>query len=141
MIKIYRHGEKIPLKVGDVTFYVTPLTQAQKAEIASHARRESGQEDIDLQKMTMTSIRYSLKGMTGVEYHDGSPVELSFDENGVLTEESLNEVLYLDHSLKMIMACRNLLSGNPIDEALDGVEVLDPVRSIPSKKKSKSAAK
>ena len=132
---IYRLTDRIPVKVGTVTFWLSPLSAEQKGNLLSLTSKAAGHEREESLKGAVLTIRYSLKKLEGVENADGTPYELQFGEDGLVTEESAIEVISLQASSKVIALAlqwfidrvkspAEIVEQNPgIGETLDGVEV------------------
>lgn len=103
---IYRISDRIPIKVGDVTFLVSPLTLSQRGEISAMAKRKEGEDRVKPLDVAIRSIKYGLKGVEGLTLSDGSVFELEFDDAGNLTDESLEDVMQLD-SAELVKTCFN----------------------------------
>lgn len=120
-VKLYRPGIKIPVKIGEVTFFLTPLRGWQKLELAALQVQNSGQTTENIGKATYLGIKYSLKDIKGVECAEsGKPYELAFTEDRddkdrpvSLTETCVDEVLSLEMGQDLVIACFQFLNGIP----------------------------
>lgn len=109
MAKVYRTKDKISVKIDDITVKISPLTYEQKAVIQSLLI--SG-DPLSVVKAAKESIRYAVKEVSGVEDADGNPYELEFD-NGVLSEDCIDDLLNIDPEDKLSLVCTSLLQGIP----------------------------
>jgi hypothetical protein len=133
---IHKITDKIKVKIGEIAFWVSPLSWDQKQDILSDAKMNDGK--VSNRNSTYKCIKYAVKDIEGVVLSDGSPYTLKL-ENGVLSDESVEEILNLELSPRLIMTCYSLVHGvpnkifNPVTgEPLEGVEIV----SSGSKKKT-----
>lgn len=108
-MKIYRATDKIKIKIDDVTVIVSPLSYERKTEVQTYMLEalkgdmKAGMEGAKL------AIKYAVKGVEGAEYSDGTPFELQ-EENGVLTDESVDELINCEMAEKLSVVCCSLLT-------------------------------
>jgi len=134
---IYRTTDKVPLKIGKITIWVSPLAALQKAELLTCTKMKGGQEVVDAPKMALLTLKHSIKditGLNGAKYSDGSKISLTFDDDGSLDDDSLTAVMQiLDYPKITAVAAQLLTSGiDSID--VPGVKV-DTSGIVHSKKK------
>ena len=140
MIKIYRQSDRIPLEISGVKFLIKPLSYREKMEITKAISMKEGEQLETILQTTLLLMKFSIKGVEGIAYHDGSPLELQFDESGELSEESVNELLSMEITAKLNLALGQFANGIPdkvVDEngkPLEDVKIL-PMAGVPSKKK------
>lgn len=96
MVKIYRMTDKIPVKLGEVTFWVSPLSYEHRSKITALTQRMSGKDHEVAKEAATLAIKYGLKELEGVEDSQGNPYELAFDSSGGLSDDCLSEVIQLD---------------------------------------------
>lgn len=123
MITIYRMTDRIPVKVGPVEFSISPLTSMQKQEILSYVDGKDG-ETVNEMGMAHTAIKYQVKAVKGIKCHDGSDYQVEMNGDG-LTDDSVSELLQLEHSKKLLNALFLMLGGLK-DPKVKGVEVVFP---------------
>lgn len=135
-MKIYPLTARIPIKIGEVVFHVSPLSYQGKLELAQYIVRRGGADlRPDLQYF-MKCLQLCLKKVEGAEYFDGKQFELTFDHQGFVSDDSLGEVSQILSSAKAAAATASLI-GEMQDPKMDGVEVnFDKVYLEDSKKKS-----
>ena len=133
-IQIYRATDRIPFKIGDSVFYLSPLTYQQKIDFSSAQSSESGDVQVNVLDGAFKAIKFSVKDISGIEYADGKPYKLQFKE-GVLTDECVGDLLNMDATNKLIMCCASVCRSQYTDvtdpttgEPIEGIEVL-PVNS------------
>ena len=137
---IYRSGiDLIPIKIQDVTFWITPLNQEQKLKIIDSAINDNGEKLVDVAKQGTMAMRLCIKEVEGLETSDGKPYKLKFDKTGELSVETINDLLSLHFCQQALVACYQLMI-NPQSIDVKGVDV-DLGRVKPLKKKSKTTTK
>lgn len=120
---IYKTTDRIPVKISDITVFISPLTYAQKEEIQNAFMQNKVFEASRL------AIKYAVKKLDGVSLSDGSSYTLEL-ENGALTDGCVDDLLNMSQSQKLAMVCSTLVGsiptqilddrGNPVE----GVEIL-----------------
>lgn len=142
MAKIYRTTDRIPVKIGDLVFKLSPLTYDQKIKVADAFSVVNGEATQKAGTATALIMKYSIKEVEGLEYATGDePYKLKFEKDGEsLTSECLNELFSLECKADLSMACFALLNGitdkvvnSETGEPLEGIEIL-PVEGAAVKK-------
>lgn len=131
-VKVYSVNTRIPIKIGDVTFKLSPFSQAQKIEMAEFANFEGGQYLQNASRMTFRAIKFSVKDVEGLEDAlTGEKYKLEFDDTGCLTDACVNDILSIEIADKLMVACMAMLKGIPTEivnqqtgQKMEGVEVL-----------------
>lgn len=125
-MRIYRPTDLIDLKVGEIVITVSPLTKEQKIELAQMSSVEGGKIKVDHVKSTEALIRFCVKKLKGVEYSDGSPVELSPGDDGKLSDADCEAVWAvldnLENSNDIVIALFKMMRG-AMDMDIPGVEM------------------
>lgn len=135
-MKIYPITARIPIKVGDVTFWVAPLTHEGRLELTQFIVRSGGAEYKADLKYCMKCLQLSLKKIEGITWYDDTEYQLRFDDNGIILDECMNEISQFLGSASAAMAASSLL-GSMEDPKLPGVEVaFDKMYLEETKKKS-----
>ena len=120
---IYRPGiDFIPLKIDDITVWITPLTQEQKSQIIALMTLADGQKEADIIAQGSMAMRYSIKDIEGIKTLDGKKYKLRFRKDGTLTDECVAELVNMTHGEKALVACYQLML-NPSKVKVQGVEV------------------
>ena len=133
-IKIYRSTDRVKLEILDgkdaIIIEVAPLTKDQKSDISSTAAMQSGEQITNITQATAKLLKYSIKGIEGLEFADGSKYQLEFDK-GMLKDHCVDELLNLEVSDVLIGSLYNFLSGVPTklinqqtQEALENVRII-----------------
>ena len=120
---IYRVTDRIPVKIGGVTFWVAPLSWRHKSQILSMYKVKAGEELVDPMGIAMMTLKFSLKEVEGVAYADGSSFTLHMTEDDTVSDESLSEVMQLDGIDKLVTVCSQFALKDLSDPKLDGVVV------------------
>jgi hypothetical protein len=132
MAKIYRLKDRIPVQIDDIVFLVSTLTYEQKEEIQMILFNAS-RDPLAAVRASRLAIKYAVKGVRGIEDQDGNPYELSF-ENGVLTNETIDELFNLEETTKLAVVCSTLLNGIPR-------EIMNPVTKEPLRDKQQKKSR
>ena len=119
MSKILRLTDRIPVTIEDISLKLAPLSYLKKMEIQDFMVAASDGDMRSAMKGAVTAIKYSVKGIEGVEDYSGKKFELSFDESGNLTDECVGDLLNLRQSEKLMTVCAALLQGLPEQELIN----------------------
>lgn len=133
MILIPRCSDRIPVKIGELEFLLAPLSMEHKLKIAGLTKMDKGEEKADSIQMALQTMKYSIKGMKGAFNMDGTPYELSFDESGNLTDESVGDIFNIPNNDKLASACIAIGNGQ-LHTKLEGVEIFLPSKDSVKKK-------
>lgn len=131
---IYRVTDRVPVKIGDVEFFLAPLSLKQKQEIISHFRVKAGEETFDREKYAFAAVKKSVKEVHGLNLLDGTAYQLSFDSNGELTDECVEDLLSIDPDGRLRAACDRFQFTGLKNGDLEGVTI-DLSRAKDVKKK------
>jgi len=141
-VVIYRLTDRIPVKIGPVTFHLSPLSHYQKAALLDFRRQMKGEEIVEMFKLTERVLACSIKKVDGLTLTDGTDYELSFDQNGELTSDCVGELMQLDSSDKLIEVAQKFAFQGIADLGLDGVEIdLGPVAGVEKKSSAQRSAR
>jgi hypothetical protein len=119
---IYRVTDRIPVKIGGLTFWLSPMKTRHKERMISLIRQTAGKEDSDPLEQARLSIQFCLKAITGAKNPDGSDYVLELDEDGIPTEDAMADVFQLDAVASLTTVALSWLSG-PKQLEIPGVEV------------------
>lgn len=111
MVKLYKTTDRIPVKIDSLEFKISPLNFEQKSEI--QALLITG-EPMGIVKAARLSVKYAVKDVSGIVDQDENEYILSF-ENGILTDECVDDLLNVDQDSKLSLVCTSLLHGIPKD--------------------------
>jgi len=119
-MKIYRTTDRIPVKLGDLTFWFSPFKWEHKIEVSTKTLLKSGETSITASQARL-AIKYSIKAVDGLMSHDGTPIILEL-ENDVLTDDSVEDVMQLENISKLTTIAFTWLNEIK-DVAIEGVTV------------------
>lgn len=119
---VYKMSDRIPIEIGEVKFWVSPLSYGQKMELASCSSTVSGEQKIDGQKFATLLMKFSIKEVEGITNFDGTPYVISFDKDGTLSQDSLDELLQIEQSASVLKAATHLFTSMS-DYEVDGVKI------------------
>tara|TARA_Y100001936_G_C16091405_1_gene686522 strand:- start:6447 stop:6875 length:429 start_codon:yes stop_codon:yes gene_type:complete len=113
---IYRSTDRVKVEIDGINFKISPLTFQQKQELQGHMIKAVSGDMNEAMISVSKSLKYCLKDMSGVFYidEDGQKREykLSF-EDGVLTDDCIDELLNMPFSSKLNSVCSAMLQGVP----------------------------
>ena len=138
-VKVLGIKERIEMKMGDLSFWVSPMTYRQKSEIAGCSRMVEGELETDTVTMAFKSVKFCLKDFKGIETFNGEEYRPEFEKNGDLTDDCTETILNIVQSAELSRFCLSFLSG--IQEQLvdgngkpiEGVEIIFPKKEIKKK--------
>lgn len=138
---IYRPTDQIPVKIGEVTFWLSPLSHSQRQEILALTVVKAGEERTRPMEMAQLTLSISLRKIVGVNDADGSPYELEFDENGRVTLDCINDIFTLDGADNLIRVSGKFAMNEISDPKLEGVVVdFSQVKTLKKSQKAQSQA-
>ncbi len=130
MARIYRKTDRITVKVDDITIKIAPLSVHQKVEIQNAMVLGRMNADLSEQMRGISlSLKYSVKGVEGLQDSDGNNYQLKF-EGDSLSDESVDDLMNIEISKKLTMICAGILNGIPDEfsdqfgNKLEGVELI-----------------
>jgi hypothetical protein len=129
---IYRLTDRIPLKIAELTFWVSPLSYEQKSNLLECKKMEGGKEVIDGGRRARLAIKYALKRVDGLMGSDGKPYEVVMD-GSALSDESVDEILGLECVIPLVRACVSLMNGVS-EREIEGVQF--DLKGVVSEKKA-----
>lgn len=116
-IVAYRPNDLVKIKIGEAIFHISPLKYGQKTEILALSSPQNGVVFTDVAQGSYKLIKYCVKKVENIVYPDGTALSLSMVD-GILTDESAEELMNLSITGDLIMTCQNLLNGVP-DKIID----------------------
>lgn len=130
-MKILLPSDVVSIKIKDITFFVSPMTQSMKSEMDDLIKIKEGKEYPDRQKQLNFVIKNSVKKITGATKIDGSPLEIVAAEDGKIKDDDLETAIAIADQcgqalLYIFKLCNNSLDTdlfNPLKPTvMDGVE-------------------
>jgi hypothetical protein len=134
MSVVYRVNDTFDVKIGDVTFSISPLNYKVKADMQSYVIAGK------VMDAAVTALKSSVKKVSGLKLPDGSEYELSFNDNGTLKDECIDDLLNLPEASKLNVIAIGLVNGMPEGEFLDPQSGL-PLEGVKFIKKATSKKK
>jgi hypothetical protein len=128
-MKIIKTTDRVRVKIGSIALIISPLKQSQKIEFASITKVLNGVETSDVASQLSFLVKNCVKGLEGVLGHDDKPLELKFDIDGTLDEDSISDVCTVlnsskDHVSALINVSHNAsITDIVTNKKLKGVEV------------------
>lgn len=120
-MRLYKTSDKISIKIDDIEIKVSPLNQLQKNELQGHMMKAVNGNMDEAMLSVQKAMKFCIKGISGVEYEDEGgdlkSYELEFEE-GMLSDDCIDDLLNLPVSNKISSVCSALLGGIP-NEILD----------------------
>lgn len=134
-MRVYLPTDRIPVRIGEITFWISPLSVAQKSILSGYFRMEGGEEIADRKGMNEKLMRLSVKGVDGVEDASGEPLVLEVGADGELTDDSYEVLKELSGAHLLVKLCMGFVSKIH-DPGIEGIKVdLDQVVSVKKKQK------
>lgn len=121
-MKIYRTSDRIPVKIGELTFWLSPMSWGHRAEIVALARKQAGIDATDANKAGFLTLKYTIKEIEGLENSDGSPYVCEYEQSGCLTDDCVDDLYQLDILPQLVQVGGMFLNGLPKGE-IEGVHI------------------
>jgi hypothetical protein len=133
MAIIYRTTDLIPVVFNDdVKMYFSPLSQGEKMKYSQMFQNSQGDVN-EAVRLSMMVLKSTLKRIEGVYFTDNTPFQIKF-EDGLVSEESLDEVMSLDIIDKVVTVAVQFLRGVPKAGHLIDPSSGNPIEGIEVKK-------
>lgn len=117
-MKILKTTDRVSVKIEDVTLIIAPMSYAKKIEFSGLTKVIDGVEMNDIGAMLGFTVQHCLKGWAGVVDHDGKPVELTFKEDGTLSDDSMGDAMLVVTKLKANYIYLFNLAGNNVPKEI-----------------------
>lgn len=131
---VYRMTDRIPVKIGELTFLLAPLNVAQKARLLASVQNVAGVQNEDAFSKASLAIRMSVKEVEGVKCADGSDWVTELGPDGELTDDCLSEIMQVTQNADLVQVCLAFGLNRIEDPGLPGIEIdLKGVRSVKKK--------
>lgn len=113
--RIYRTTDKVEFKIeaGDesISIFVSPLSLEKRTRLQA-VMFKAIQGDMDAAtEATILAFKMGLKDIKGIIDANDQEYKLSFDENGELTQECVDDLLNMQISAKIGAVCGSLIQG------------------------------
>jgi len=119
---IYRLSDRIPVQVGELKFWLSPLSYEQKTNLLDCKKMQAGVEVTDGGQRARLALKFAVKGVEGLKCADGTDYAPTMDSDGTLAMSSVDELINLDGCLPLVKVCVGLINGVGGDE-IEGATV------------------
>ena len=114
---IFKTTDRVPVKIADVTFWISPLTLDQRRQINDLTKLSGGAEKVDGFSAAEYYVKFGVKSIDGLTLADGSAYQCAYGEDGTLDDATLGDIFQLGCFSQLITACTNLsaIAANKIE--------------------------
>lgn len=139
---IFRPSDKIVLKFPEgLTVTVSPLSQEARGKLRELYKTIGGEDKSNAPLVARETLRMTVKAVDGLCFGDGTPFELKFGPDGMLTEECAEELTMVSFfGAELVIACTHVGVGayqNLIGPGKqDSLSMVDVVFATPAEKKT-----
>lgn len=114
---IFKTTDKVPVKIAEVTFWISPLTLDQRRQINDFTKTQGGVEKVDGFSAAEYYVKFGVKAIDGLTLADGSSYQCSYCDDGTLDDSTLGDIFQLGCFAQLITACTNLaaIAANKIE--------------------------
>ena len=141
MITVLRKTDFQKIKVDNATLCFRPMTYFDEVSIRSIAQKDGAEQLENIIEVVRYILTSMLKKIEGVNYSDGKPFALEFDENEKLTDECLLDLTtmarFKDFQIALVALIKNE-SGKIKDyegKLVEGIEIVRTENQLIAKKK------
>lgn len=128
---IYRPTDRIPVLIGDVTFWVRPLTKGQRDELYALVTRAKGEDTEDQMKTSKLAIKWCVSDVEGLVFFDGEKFPVNVGPDGFLTDETVDSIVDLEIGPDVIVTIGKLAFAGIKAHEIPGVTIdLKGVKSV-----------
>ena len=133
---VYRPSDRIPVAIGKIKIWISPLTAGQYSNLMSMTKMQGGVEVADAAGMAIRTLKYCIKKVDGLnaQYADGSTVEFDYDSDGCISDESLDVLVSVLELPKLSLLASKIATEGIKDHKIPGVKI-DLKGVISAKKK------
>jgi len=130
-ITVYRATDRIKIIIGEVTLIVKPLSYKDNNDWLGCITSQGGTQLENALKGLSILMRATIKEIDGVVFTDGEKFSLVFDENGQLSEDSVDTLLNMEifGDIRDLMIA--LTRGIPKDMRDNAGNILEHIKIIP----------
>jgi hypothetical protein len=108
---VYKTTDQVPVKIGKLTFWLSPLSAKQKLDLMETSSRKGGVETVNNVDSAFKAMTYSIKAVDGLKNSDGSDFKVDLDESGCMKEECLDAIIGLECQQKIAEVCVKIIQG------------------------------
>lgn len=139
MTIIYRKDDLIKLKIGDLTFSIRPMSYQDRVSVLSALSNEGGSVIENAALATFKTMKHTIVSVDGAMLLSGDKYKITKDDDGKISDTSIDELLNLEENNLLGLALNNFLRGVPAKiinpntgEELEGVEIVKS-KGVPKK--------
>lgn len=140
-MQILRMSDRVEFEIGDFTFKFGPMSMDQKFSLEKYSKMKKGAEVRDAARASFDTIKYTVKGITGVENIDGTPYEVQFEDKSErsLTDNCVEDILNIPIQYELLITLSQLMGGvkNKIIDPKTGDELTKVRVNFPKTKVKK----
>ena len=112
MTIVHKTTSIVRYKIDDIEVGIKPLTFLEKASIQKLTQEASVGDMAAAMNLVTETIAICLKDIKGLTNEDGSEYKLEI-KDGRLTQECIDDLLNLPHTMKLTQLCSAFLNGIP----------------------------
>lgn len=127
MARVYKTTDRVPVKIGDITVKIAPLSLDQKNEIQEVMIEGQKKNSVAiLTKSTLLAVKMCVKEIAGLKSADDSDYQLEFedDKKELLTDNCISDLMNMEESANLMKVCAAFITSIPKKFELDGVEII-----------------
>lgn len=137
---IARQGDRIPVQIGDATFFFGPvLMQTKMALLGALPQNEADRKPDDMMQFARAVLATTLKGVEGLYNADGSAYEVKFSGDQV-AGEIIDDLMNCDFGTEIAVVAGTVLKGVPAEGQVINPQTKKPLEGVIVKKVIPGAA-
>lgn len=112
MATIYRLSDRLKYQVKDIIVTISPIAFAAKSEIQKLLVQSTQTGDVTLiNEAVLKMMKYCIKDIEGVTLMCGSPYVITLDSDGRISDQSVEDLLNMEHSTELASICAHMVRG------------------------------
>lgn len=131
---VYRVSDTFDVKIGKVTFTMSPLNYKVKADMQANVIAGKPMD------AAVIALQNSIKNVVGLKNMNGSEYSLEFDKNGVLKVQCVDDLLNIPESSDLSVIAIGLVNGMPQGDFIDP-QTGKPLKNVKFLKKAEAPKK
>lgn len=104
-------SDRFKVKIEDATFTLSTIEFEKSKEIAEATFIEAGEQRQDIAKAMKLTMKYSIRGIDGVNAMNGEPYPFKWGEDGYLCDEHVNVIFNNTVADKLYVAINAVKRG------------------------------
>lgn len=105
-------SDRFKCKIEDAVFTLSTIEYEKSKEIAECTFIEAGEQRQDIVKAMKLTMKYSIRGIEGVQGMDGKPYPFKWDESGYLEDKHVNIIFNNSVADKLYVAINAVKRGD-----------------------------